>query len=140
MEAAILTEFDTDPQAELPGRNHRALIRSVFQILLSEDPFQLSVVGGVAVQLLASGGDCSSSLQAQFACRMGKWAETMADDGVTEVQSLTIRCTIDGLISHQIMHQVTPPREVLVQMRDFLLALATPHFETITSHPTLETA
>jgi len=140
MEAAILTEFDTDPAPYLAGRNHRALIRAVFQILLSDDPFQLSVVGGVAVQILASGGECFSSLQAQFSCRMDKWGVTMSEDGVTEVQSLTIRCTIDGLISHQIMHQVTPPREVLVQMRDFLLALATPELETSKPLPTLETA
>lgn len=140
MEAAIRSEFDTDPQPELPGRNHRALIRAVFQILLSDAPFHLSVVGGVAVQLLASGGDCSSSLQAQFTCRMVQWDLTMSEDGIPEVRSLAIRRTIDGLISHQIMHQVTPPREVLVQMRDFLLALASPEFENIQPIRTLETA
>ena len=140
MEAAIRKEFDQDTGLQSVGRNHRAFIRAVFQILLSEDPFQLSVLGGIAVQLLASGGDFCRKLQASFSCHRVGWDALMAEDGIPASGSLIILSSLDGLISRQIVHQDIPPREILVKMRDRLLDMASPKPSNSTNNEPPETA
>ena len=139
MESAIHKEFENDPRPDLPGRKHRAMIRALFAILLSDEPFQLAVMGGVAIQLLASGGECSRRLNESFNCHHKKWQVALDEDRLSPLQSMAIHCSLDGLISHQFTHQENHPREVLLQMRDYLLGIAS---DTVPAFhlPTSETA
>jgi len=123
LEEAIQEALDADPDLALPGRQHRALIRAMFGILRSSEPFQLSFMAGITVQLMASGGH-QQALQEKFQRKMDYWKEVMHEDGVVEIRSLLIRCVIDGLITHQLMQQSTLEPRLLDQMEEHLLSLA----------------
>jgi AcrR family transcriptional regulator len=140
VESTVRKEYDSDPEPELPGRYHRALIRAQFGILLSEESFQHTVMGGVAVQLLASGGESSRKLNENFKCHRRAWDELLDSDDLDTVQSLIVHSALDGLVTHQIMHQENPPREILVRMRDQLLEMARTPKSRSTKNPTPETA
>jgi hypothetical protein len=64
---------------------------------------------------------------------MESWKTMVQEDGLPEIRSWMIRCSIDGLISHQLMFQTAPVPELMKQMEDHLLLLAgaDPH-----DHPT----
>lgn len=133
LEDAIRDAEATDPSPELPGRHHRGLIRAMFRILRSAEPFQLSFMAGITVQLMASGGHHHHALQDKFQAKMEGWKTMVQEDGLPEIRSWMIRCSIDGLISHQLMFQTAPVPELMKQMEDHLLLLAgaNPH-----DHPT----
>lgn len=139
MDALIQEAYDRDEVPDLPGRHHRALIRAMFQLLGSESPTQFSIVGGIAVQLMATGGQCHQGLQEHFSCKMELWSGKMGQDGLPSLNSWLIHCTIDGIITHQIMHQKLPDRDVLEQMRSHLLSLAVPPSDLLPTHNPRET-
>lgn len=139
MEVFILEAFERDPHPDLPGRHHRALIHAIFQLLASENPTQFAIVGGIAVQLMATGGQCHQALQEHFCCKMEAWSSMMNQDGLPPLASWLIHCTIDGIITHQIMHQKLPDRAILDQMRTHLIGLATPQDVVHQTHNPRET-
>jgi len=124
MEEAIQSALANDPDPVQPGRRHRAVIRAIFGILRSSEPFQLSFMAGITVQLMASGGLHQEALQEKFRRKMENWTALMHGDGVTEIRSLLIRCVIDGLVTHQLMQQSNLEPRLLDQMEEHLLALA----------------
>jgi len=126
MEVRVKEAYERDPQPDLPGRHHRALIRAMFRLLDSDDSSQFSIIGGIAVQLMATGGQCHQALQEHFCYKMESWEGRMSQDGLSTLQSWLIHCALDGIITHQIMHQKLPDRSILGAMRDHLLDLATP--------------
>lgn len=142
LEEAVQEALDADPDLEPPGRRHRALIRAMFGILRSSEPFQLSFMAGITVQLMASGGHHQEALHQKFQRKLEFWKSMMRDDGVAEIRSLLIRCVIDGLVTHQLMQQSTLEPRLLQQMEEHLLALAgTEHGNSPTpTHLPTETA
>ncbi len=136
LDEAIQHALDHDPDLVPPGRRHRALIRAMFGILRSAEPFQLSFMAGITVQLMASGGHHQQALQVKFQRKMETWKLLMQDDGVQEINSWLIRCVIDGLITHQLMQQSTLEPRLLDQMEEHLLGLAgTESANSPTSNP-----
>jgi hypothetical protein len=114
----------------------------MFGILRSSEPFQLSFMAGITVQLMASGGHHQEALHQKFQRKLEFWKSMMRDDGVAEIRSLLIRCVIDGLVTHQLMQQSTLEPRLLQQMEEHLLALAgTEHGNSPTpTHLPTETA
>jgi AcrR family transcriptional regulator len=124
LDEAIQEAREGDPDLALPGRQHRALIRAMFGILRSSEPFQLSFMAGITVQLMASGGHHQQALQEKFQRKMENWKLLVQEDGVSEIRSWLIRCVIDGLVTQQLMQQSTLEPRLLEQMEEHLLALA----------------
>lgn len=96
----------------------------MFGILRSSEPFQLSFMAGITVQLMASGGHHQQALQEKFQRKMENWKLLVQEDGVSEIRSWLIRCVIDGLVTQQLMQQSTLEPRLLEQMEEHLLALA----------------
>src|ERR1035437_567433 len=141
LEDAIQDAEATDPSPGLPGRHHRGLIRAMFRILRSAEPFQLSFMAGITVQLMASGGQHHQAIQDKFQAKMESWKTMVREDGLPEIRSWMIRCAIDGLITHQLMFQAVPEIGLMAQMEDHLLLLAgaDPHDHSTTTPLPLET-
>ena len=124
LQDAIQDAQTADPSPERPGKHHRALIRAMFRILRSAEPFQLSFMAGITVQLMASGGHHHQAIQDKFQAKMESWKAIIQEDGLPEIRSWMIRCSIDGLITHQLMFQTVPDAGLMAQMEDHLLLLA----------------
>ncbi len=139
METMVQKAFDSDDAPDRPGRYHRALVRAMFQLLGSENPTQFSIVGGIAIQLMATGGQCHQALQQHICCKMEDWSGKMNEDGLSPLSGWLIHCTINGIITHQVMHQKLPDRAVLDQMRAHLISLATPQIDVHPTHNPRET-
>lgn len=124
LEETLQEALDTDPEGSGPGKRHRALIRAMFAILRSDEPYQLSFMAGITVQLMASGGHHQQALLDKFQRKGEFWKSLMQEDGVPEIKSLLIRCVIDGLVTHQLMQQSILEPRLLDQMEEHLLSLA----------------
>lgn len=137
MMSSIQSSFEGEDNS-VPGRWHRALIRSFFRIFRDSDNRVFFLMASMGQQVMANGGDHADSFRELMREQRCALCERNKSDGLPPMDGELIESCLHGLVIRRLHGEEILP-SVLDQLQSFLLSRAgvpLPQGQTVPDHPT----